>query len=153
MNIGQKGHLNETSLKWEKLGFLTALKKTNLLHSVEQALGSSISLELTQNCSFFVAMWWPRGKMGGGKGGPKGREYAYNDGWFTWLYRLPWWLSGQEFICNSGDWGDAGSVPGAGKSPGGGHGQPHQYSCLEKPMDRGAWPATGHGVAESQTRL
>jgi len=38
-------------------------------------------------------------------------------------------------------------------SPGGGHGNPLQYSCLEKPMDRGAWWATFHGVAESQTQL
>ena len=49
--------------------------------------------------------------------------------------------------------GDLGSVPGLGRSPGGGHGNLLQYSCLENPMDRGAWQATVHGVAESQTRL
>ena len=43
---------------------------------------------------------------------------------------------------------DAGSVPGFGRSPGGGHSNPLQYSCLENPMDRGAWWATAHGVAE-----
>ena len=48
---------------------------------------------------------------------------------------------------------DSGSVPGLGRSPGGGHGNPLQYSCLETPMDRGAWQATVHGVTESQTRL
>ena len=47
--------------------------------------------------------------------------------------------------------GDTGSVPGVGKAPGGGHRNPLQYSCLEKPMDRGAWRATVHGVTESDT--
>ena len=46
-----------------------------------------------------------------------------------------------------------GSVPGLGRSPGGGYGNPLQYSCLEKPMDREAWWATVHGVAKSQTQL
>ena len=46
-----------------------------------------------------------------------------------------------------------GSIPGLGRSPGEGHGNPLQYSCLEHPMDRGAWRATVHGVTESQTRL
>ena len=45
------------------------------------------------------------------------------------------------------------SISGLGRSPGGGHGNPLQYSCLENPMDRGAWWATVHGVAKSQTRL
>ena len=51
---------------------------------------------------------------------------------------------------NSGDKRDVGSVPGSGRSPGGGHGSPLQYSCLENPMDSGAWWATVHGVTESQ---
>ena len=49
--------------------------------------------------------------------------------------------------------GDKGSVPGSGRSPGGGNGNPLQYSRLENPMDRGAWWATVHGVAKSQTQL
>ena len=49
--------------------------------------------------------------------------------------------------------GDPGSIPGLGRSPGGGHGNPLQYSCLQNPMDRGAWWATVHGVTKSQTRL
>ena len=49
--------------------------------------------------------------------------------------------------------GDAGSVPGSGRSPGEGNGNPLQYSCLENSMDGGAWWATVHGVAKSQTRL
>ena len=47
--------------------------------------------------------------------------------------------------------GDTGSIPGLGRSSGEGNGTPLQYSCLENPMDRGAWQATVHGVAKSQT--
>ena len=46
-----------------------------------------------------------------------------------------------------------GSIPGLGRSLGGGHGNPLQYSCLENPMDRGAWQATVYGVAQSRTQL
>ena len=49
--------------------------------------------------------------------------------------------------------GDLGSIPGSGRSPGEGNGNPVQYSCLENPMDGGAWWATVHGVAKSRTRL
>ena len=49
--------------------------------------------------------------------------------------------------------GDKGSIPGSGRSPGEGNGVPLQYSCLENPMDRGAWRATVHGVTKSWTRL
>ena len=48
---------------------------------------------------------------------------------------------------------DAGSIPGLGRSPRGGNGNPLQYSCLEKPMDRGAWWAIVHRVAKSRTQL
>ena len=54
---------------------------------------------------------------------------------------------------NAGDVRDAGSIPGLRRSLGGGHGHPLQYSCLENPMDRGAWRATVHGVTRSQTWL
>ena len=47
--------------------------------------------------------------------------------------------------------GDPDSIPGSGRSPGEGNGNPLQYSCLENPMDRGTWWATIHGVAKSQT--
>ena len=49
---------------------------------------------------------------------------------------------------NAGDIGDVNSIPGSGRSPGSGHGNPLYYSCLENPMDRGDWQATFHGVAE-----
>ena len=52
---------------------------------------------------------------------------------------------------NAGDIGDAGSIPGLGRSPGVGNGDPLQYSCLENPMDRGAWQITIHRVAKSRT--
>ena len=52
---------------------------------------------------------------------------------------------------NAGDARDVGSIPGSGRSPGGGHGNLLQYSCLENPMDRGAWQATVHGASESDT--
>ena len=51
---------------------------------------------------------------------------------------------------NAGDPRSADSFPGLGRSPGGGHGNPLQYSCLENATDRGAWQATVHGVAKSQ---
>ena len=47
---------------------------------------------------------------------------------------------------NTGDGGDTSSIPESGRSPGEGNGDPLQYSCLENPMDRGAWQATVHGV-------
>ena len=54
---------------------------------------------------------------------------------------------------NSGDIKDMSSIPGLGQSLGGGHGNPVQYSCLELPMDRGAWQATAHRVAQSWIQL
>ena len=54
---------------------------------------------------------------------------------------------------DAGDARDVGSIPGLGRSPGVGNGNPLQYSCLKNPTDRGAWWATDHVVANSQTRL
>ena len=54
-------------------------------------------------------------------------------------------------FASSGDVRDVSSIPGSGRSPGEGHGNPLQYSCLENPMDRGAWQATVHRVTESDT--
>ena len=59
----------------------------------------------------------------------------------------------KNLLVNAGDVRDAGSIPGSGRSPKGGHSNPLQYFCLENPMDRGAWWATVHGVAKSWTRL
>ena len=62
----------------------------------------------------------------------------------------PWWLSGKEPACKAGD---SGLIPGSGRSAGEGNDNPLQESCLEHPMDRGAWWATVHGVTKSQTQL
>ena len=53
---------------------------------------------------------------------------------------------------NAGDSRDVSSIPGLGRSPGGGNGNPLQYSCLENPMDRGAWWAIVHGMAKRWER-
>ena len=62
---------------------------------------------------------------------------------------MQWWVFPDGSVvknipASAGDTGDKGSVPGSGRSPGEGHGNPLQYSCLENPMDRGAWEATVH---------
>ena len=64
-----------------------------------------------------------------------------------WTENKPWLRSS---ACNVGD---LGSIPGPGRSPGEGNGNPLQYSCLENPMDRGAWWAAVHRVAKSRTQL
>ena len=71
----------------------------------------------------------------------------------TGCVRLPWWLSGKESTCNAGATGIAGLIPEVGRSLQGGYSNLLQYSCLENPMDRGAWQATVHGVTKSQTWL
>ena len=63
---------------------------------------------------------------------------------------FPGGSDGKKSACNAGD---LGSIPGLGRSAGGRHGNPLQYSCLENPMDRGAWWATIHGVAEMDMTL
>ena len=60
-------------------------------------------------------------------------------------------LFGKNPPGNAGGTRDVGTIPGFGRSPGGGHDNPLQYSCLENPTDRGAWKATVHKVAKSQT--
>ena len=59
----------------------------------------------------------------------------------------------KKLPANAGDQRGAGRFPGLGRSPEGGHGNPLQYSCLEKPMDKGAWRALIHRVTRSQTQL
>ena len=59
----------------------------------------------------------------------------------------------KNLLAHAGDIKDTGSIPGSGRSPGGVLGNPLQYSCLENPMDRGAWQDTAHGVAESKTQV
>ena len=70
------------------------------------------------------------------------------------MFREPLVATGDSVVENpSGIAGYAGSIPGSGRSPGGGNGNPLQYSCLENPLDRGTWLVTVHGVTKSQTQL
>ena len=80
----------------------------------------------------------------GQEGGSKGRGSVYIHIGF------PGGSDSKESDCNAGD---LGSIPGSGRSPREGNGNPLQYSCLENSMDRGAWWATVYGVAKSRTRL
>ena len=64
-----------------------------------------------------------------------------------------WWLSGKESACSAGDTGDVGLIPGLGRSLGGEHSNPLQYSCVENPIDRGDWLTIAHGVTKSQTQF
>ena len=67
-----------------------------------------------------------------------------------WAWGFPGGSDGKEPACHAGD---PGSIFGCGRSPGGGHGNPLQYSRLENSMDRGAWRATVEEVTESRTQL
>ena len=69
----------------------------------------------------------------------------------TKIIQLPRWLSSKESACNAGASGDTGFILGLGRSPERGHGNPLQYSCLENPMDRGAWWATVWRVVKNWT--
>ena len=62
-------------------------------------------------------------------------------------------LVAKNLPARAGDVRDVGLIPGSGRSPGGGQGNPPQNSCLENPMDKEGWKATAHGVTESQTEL
>ena len=70
--------------------------------------------------------------------------------WLGMDMGFPGGSAGKESACNAGA---LSSIPGSGKSPGGGNGNPLQYSCSDNSMDRGTWRATIHGVTKSQTRL
>ena len=67
--------------------------------------------------------------------------------------KLPRGLSGKESSCLAGDTRDVSLIPGWGRFPGEGNGNPLQYSCLGNPTDRGAWQAAVYQVAKSQTQL
>ena len=77
-------------------------------------------------------------------------------GAYIWERCIFIWLGfpgGSEVKASACNVGDLGSIPGSGRSPGEGNGNPLQYSCLENPIDGEAWWATVHGVAKSRTRL
>ena len=80
---------------------------------------------------------------------PCGSSLLINYKWLI-ILGLPWWLSGKESACQTGD---LGLIPELGRSPGEGNDNPLQYSCLGDPMDREGWQATVHGVAKSWALL
>ena len=77
--------------------------------------------------------------------------FFYTHYFLSWASQLA--LVVKNLPANVGSTRDPGSIPESGRSPGGGNDYPLQYSCLGNPTDRGAWRATVHGVAKSQTRL
>ena len=81
-------------------------------------------------------------------GGALYKKFAHS--YSRYFIVFPGGSEGKASPCNAGD---LGSLPGSGRSPGEGNGNPLQYSCLQNPMDGGAWWATVHGVAKSRTRL
>ena len=93
--------------------------------------GDWVSWSKAQICFLSSEITFPTKKRQGFPGGSEGKEYA----------------------CNAGDTGDMGSIPGLGRSPGGGNGNPFQYSCLKNPMGREAWRARVYGVTKSWTWL
>ena len=126
------------------------LKKTentrNLLSHISLHLRVAIQCSSGQICGAEV-----RGVSWKGRAMPKGKlllslflEYAT-----LWASQG---ASGKEPACQCRRLRDASLIPGPGRSPGGGNGSPIQYSCLEDPMDGGAWQATVHGVIENWTR-
>ena len=82
--------------------------------------------------------------------GLHGGVTSRSQGLMRLIYMRPITTDGKESACNAGD---PGSIPGSGRSPGEGNGYPLQHSCLEHPMDGGAWWATVHRVEKSRTRL
>ena len=110
---------------------------------------------LASEHSFFERWFW---RQSPGKGGGRIRfiiifEYLFLKSFFftevQLFYNVMFFPSGATG--NAGDVRDVGLIPGSGRSPGGGHGSPLQYSCLENPMEGGAWRAMVHRVAESDT--
>ena len=81
---------------------------------------------------------------------PQGKECHKSPFLFLFSRNFP---GGSDYKASTYNAGDLGSIPGLGRSTGEGNGNSIQYSCLENPMDGGAWWATVHGVAKSQTRL
>ena len=107
------------------------------------AIIHNAAMNIMMHVSFLISIWdfffffgyMPSSKIAGSYGSSLG---------------FPGGSDGEESTCNAGD---LGSIPGLRRSPGGGHGNPLQYSCLENPMARGTWRAAVHGVTQSQTRL
>ena len=85
-------------------------------------------------------------------GSPKPRVAIDNCKLLPWGKRYVGFPGGSDVKESACNVGDLGSIPGSGRSPGEGHGNPLQYSCLENPLNRGAWWAMIHGITKSQTQ-
>ena len=121
-------------------GLVTQLCPT-LCHPIDRSpSGSSV-----HGISLARILVWVTISLSRGSSQPRIYEYL------QLIHGLPCWLSSKESACNAGDAGDAGSIPGSGRSPGGGHGNPLQYSCLKNPIDRRGLRATVHRAAEIWT--
>ena len=93
----------------------------------------------------------PEIKLSTSSGSQKKQENFIKKIYFCFIHRgIPGGSDSKASACNAGD---LGSIPGSGRSPGEGNGNPVKYSCLENPMDGEAWWATVHGVAKNQTQL
>ena len=117
---------------------------------------SIIKLPLPRKTSFVGLLWWSSGSIQGVQfqslvGGKSLLSYFLEfPGVFDSASGLPWWLRGYSVYLQCRR---PGFHPWVGEIPGRRKWQPTPYSCLENPMDRGAWWATVHGVAKSQTQL
>ena len=118
-------------------------KKKNILFHFFQKLSYSPARYVC-----FLSPVWPHGT-----GNQLGwlHSYVLLHGDFHTVLTLA--LVVKSLSAKAGDIRGMDSIPGLGRSPGGGHGHPLQYSCLENPMDRGVWRVTVHGVAKCQTPL
>ena len=117
--------------------FTTKKKKKNHPHTTLFLAQHSVSISMTPSS------------------GPKYTPVLHHNPHLFPPYLILIWgfPDGSEVKASACNMEDLSSIPGSGRSPGGGNGNPLQYSCLENPMDGGAWWATVHGVTESHTRL
>ena len=91
---------------------------------------------------FSALMWWHFSKKL-----PFIKSYVLLSVNLCGIWGFPGGSVGKEFACNTGNMGDVHLIPGSGRCPWEGHGNPLQYSCLKNPMDRGAWRVTVHRIA------
>ena len=95
------------------------------------------ALKIMKQTGLFLCLWFSNGDVKW--------NWDFGNNLLLYICSASQWLSGNEFTCNVGDAGDPGSIPGSGRSLGGGHDNPFQYSCLENPVDRGTWWAKSIG--------
>ena len=148
-------HLMLISKIW-KVSNISEMNITLKLSKSRGTLASSYhgsSSGVTFDPTLYVLLWrshfpfpWNREEQRAGQGEGAVRSWV-GEGEEPNIYQLPGPTGGSAGKESASNVGDLGSIPGSGRSPGGGHGNPLQYSCLENPTDRGARRATAHGVA------